>query len=135
MRPAARPERLASSRFRAVRPMEETVPRPEPHPGDPTGLEEFDAPAEVAAAARTQRRIALGYALVFALSILAVPVLSLTLPWWSGARLIGGMSPSFVAVAGGMYVFFLALGVAAASLARSVEVRMLGSSDDEEPAG
>jgi uncharacterized membrane protein len=108
------------------------VPRPEPDPGDPAGLEEFDAPAEVAAAARTQRRIALSYALVFALSILAVPVLSLTLPWWSGASLIGGMSPSFVVVAVGMYVFFLALGIAAASLARSVEVRMLGSSDDED---
>jgi uncharacterized membrane protein len=109
------------------------VPRPESDPGDPGGLEEFDAPAEVAAAARTQRRIAIAYALVFALSILAVPVLSLTLPWWSGARLIGGMSPNFVAVAGGMYAFFLTLGIAAASLARSVEVRMLGSSDDADP--
>jgi uncharacterized membrane protein len=112
--------------------MEETVPRPEPDHDDPAGLEEFDAPAEVAAAARTQRRIALSYALVFALSILSVPVLSLTLPWWSGASLLGGMSPSFVVVAGGMYLFFLALGIAAASLARSVEVRMLGSSDDED---
>jgi hypothetical protein len=111
------------------------VPRPEPDPCDPTGLEEFDAPAEVVAAARTQRRLALGYALVFAVSILAVPALSLTLPWWSGARLIGGMSPNFVVVAGGIYAFFLALGIAAASLARSVEVRMLGSSDDEDPTG
>jgi hypothetical protein len=109
------------------------VPRPESAP-DPGGLEEFDAPAEVVAAARTQRRLALAYALVFAVAILAVPMLTLTLPWWSGARLLGGMSPNFVAVAGAIYVFFLALAIAAASLARSVEVRMLGSSDDE-PAG
>jgi hypothetical protein len=100
-------------------------------PGAPGGPEEFDSPSEVAAAARTQRRIALGYGLVFALAILSVPVLSLTLPWWSGSRLIGGMSPSFVVVAGGLYAFFLALGVAAATLARSVEGRMLGTSDDD----
>jgi hypothetical protein len=111
------------------------VPRTEPRPGDHDRLDEFDAPAEVAAAARTQRRIALGYGLVFGLGILASPVLSLTLPWWSGARLIGGMSPGFVAAAGGLYAFFLAVGVAAASLARSVEVRMLGSSDEEDPLG
>jgi hypothetical protein len=109
------------------------VPRLEFSTGDPDGLDEFDAPAEVVAAARTQRRIALGYGLVFALAILAGPLLSLTLPWWTGARLLGGMSPSFVAVAGGIYAFLLALGIAAASLARNVEGRMLGTSDDEDP--
>ncbi len=97
------------------------------------GLDEFDAPAEVAASARTQRRIALGYGLLFALGILATPMLSLTLPWWSGARLAGSMSPGFVVTAGGLYAFFLALGIAAASLARSVEVRMLGTSHEDDP--
>jgi Ca2+/H+ antiporter len=101
-------------------------------PGDPLGPDEFDGPAEVAAAARTQRRIAVGYGLVFVVAILAVPVLTLTLPWWSTARLVVGMSPSFVTVAVGLYVFFLALGVAVSTLAHSVEVRMLGTSDDDE---
>lgn len=110
------------------------VPRPEFESGDHDRLEEFDTPAEVAAVVRTQRRIALGYGSLFALGIFAAPVLSLVLPWWSGARLTGGMSPGFVAAAGGLYAFFLAFGVAAASLARDVEVRMLGTSDtsDEE---
>lgn len=94
--------------------------------------DEFDAPAEVAAVARTQRRITLGYGSLFVLGIFAAPILSLTLPWWSGARLIGGMSPGFVAAAGGLYVFFLAFAIAVASLARSVEIRMLGTSEDEE---
>ena len=102
-------------------------------PGDPGWFEEFDGPAEVAAAARTQRRIAVGYGLVFMLAILAVPALTLTLPWWSQSRLLGGMSPSFVTVAGGLYVFFLGLGVSVATLARSVEGRMLGTPGDEEP--
>jgi hypothetical protein len=102
-------------------------------PGDPGWLEEFDGPAEVEAAARTQRRIAVGYGLVFMAAILAVPALTLTLPWWSQSRLLGGMSPSFVTVAGGLYVFFVVLGVSAATLARSVEGRMLGTSDDDEP--
>ena len=98
--------------------------------GDPH--DEFDSPAEVAAAARTQRRIALGYGLVFVLAVLAVPVLSMILPWWSGSRVVGGMSPNFLIVAGGLYGFFLALGGAAATRARSVEGRMLGSSTDDD---
>jgi hypothetical protein len=102
------------------------VERWEPNPADTGMPEEFDGPAEVAAAAATQRRVALGYAAVFLLGILAVPVLTVTLPWWSQARLLGGMSPSFLVAAIGLYGFFLALGIAAASLARSVEDRMLG---------
>jgi len=108
-------------------------PRPTSGSANHDGLDEFDAPAEVAASARTQRRIALAYGLLFAIGVFAAPALSLTLPWWSGARLAGGMSPGFVVAAGGLYAFFLALGVAAASLARSVEVRMLGTSDEEDP--
>ncbi|MFO7778267.1 MAG: hypothetical protein R6V28_07945 [Nitriliruptoraceae bacterium] len=108
------------------------MPRPESGSRNHDRLDEFDAPAEVAAAARTQRRIALGYASLFALGIFVAPVLSMTLPWWSGARLTGGMSPGFVVAAGGLYAFFLGLGIAAASLARSVEVRMLGTSDEED---
>lgn len=106
---------------------------PELDPSDTAWLEEFDGPAEVEAAARTQRRIAVGYGLVFAVGVLAVPLLNLTLPWWSESRLLGGMSPSFVTVAGGLYLFFLALGISAATLTRSVEDRMLGSSEPDEP--
>lgn len=112
--------------------------RVEAGPGRLGGPEEFDGASEVVAVARTQRRIALGYGLVFLLAIGSVPVLSLSLPWWSTSRLLGGMSPSFVAVAGGLYLFFLALGVVAARLARSVEDRMLGiapGGDDPEPDG
>jgi hypothetical protein len=112
------------------------VERWEPGPADAGMPEEFDGPAEVAAAAATQRRVALGYAAVFLLGILAVPVLTVTLPWWSQARLMGGMSPSFLVAAIGLYGFFLALGIAAATLARSVEDRMLGgpsSPGDPDP--
>ena len=108
----------------------------EPGPAEAGVPEEFDGSAEVAAAAATQRRVALGYAAVFLLGILAVPVLTVTLPWWSQARLLGGMSPSFLVAAIGLYGFFLALGVAAAGLARSVEDRMLGgpsSPGDPDP--
>ena len=72
-------------------------------PIEPLGLDDFDAPADVDAAARTQRRLATGYASVFVLLVFAGPVLAVTLPWWSRARLIGGMSPNFVTVAIGLY--------------------------------
>ena len=107
---------------------------PESDPVATGWLEEFDGPAEVEAAARTQRRIAIGYGLVFLVGVLTVPLLNLTLPWWSESRLLGGMSPSFVTVAGGLYLFFLVLGISVVTLTRSVEDRMLGSSDHEDPA-
>lgn len=98
------------------------------------GLDASDAPAEVDAAAATQRRTAIGYGLVFLLVTGAVPVLTLVLPWWSEARLAGGLSPNFLVAAVGLYVFFLLLGTAAATLASSIEDRMLGGPDPDEPA-
>jgi hypothetical protein len=92
-----------------------------------------DTPAEVEAAAATQRRSALGYALVFLSVTGAVPVLTLTLPWWSESRLAGGLSPNFLVAGIGLYVFFLALGVAAATLASSIEARMLGGPGSTDP--
>lgn len=94
--------------------------------------DEWDSPAEIEATFRTQRRVAVGYFLVFLVVTFTVPVLSLTWSWWTGARLLGGMSPSFLMAAVGLYVFFLALGVLAATLADAVEDRMLGpgASDD-----
>lgn len=88
--------------------------------------DEWDSPAEIEATFRTQRRVAVGYFLVFLVVTFIVPVLSLTWSWWTGARLLGGMSPSFLMAAVGLYGFFLALGVLAATLADAVEDRMLG---------
>lgn len=94
--------------------------------------DEWDSPAEIEATFRTQRRVAVGYFLVFLAVTFTVPILSLTWAWWTGARLLGGMSPSFMMAAVGLYVFFLVLGVLAATLADAVEDRMLGpgASDD-----
>lgn len=100
----------------------------------PVAGDEWDSPAEVEAAFRTQRRVAVGYFLVFLAVTFVVPVLSVTWAWWTGARLLGGMSPSFLMVAGGLYVFFLVLGVMAATLADAVEDRMLGpGATDDRP--
>jgi hypothetical protein len=98
----------------------------EPGPAAVGVPEEFDAPAEVAAAATTQRRAALGYSALFLVVVFTAPLLTVTLPWWSHARLLGGLSPGFFVAALGLYGFFLGLGIAAAGLARAVEDRMLG---------
>jgi hypothetical protein len=98
-----------------------------------SGLATSDAPAEVDAAVATQRRTAIGYALVFLVVTGSVPVLTLVLPWWSEARLAGGLSPNFLVAAVGLYVFFLALGTAAATLATAIEDRMLGGTGPDEP--
>lgn len=91
--------------------------------------EEFDTDAEVDAAFRTQRRVALGYFVVFLAVILAVPTLTLVLAWWSDGRILG-MSPNFLMAAGGLYLVFFVVALAAASLADTVEERMLGGGDD-----
>lgn len=89
-------------------------------------VEASDTPAEVDATFRTLRRVAVGYFVVFLLAVAAFPLLSLTLDWWSKARLVGGMSPGFMVAAFGLYLFFAVLAVAAASLSSAVEHRMLG---------
>jgi hypothetical protein len=91
-------------------------------------VDEYDTPAEVDATFRTQRGIALGYFFVFLFGTIAVPVLTVVLDWWSTGALIGTMSPNFVMAAFGLYIFFFVLGLAACTLANSVEDRMLGRS-------
>lgn len=102
--------------------------------------EEHDTPAEVDATFRTQRRIAVGYFLLFLAVTIAVPALTLVLDWWSSGRLFGAMSPNFVMAAAGLYLFFFLLAVAAGSLATAVEERMLGGPvwppvHDDPPTG
>ena len=89
-----------------------------------------DTPAEVDATFRTLRRVAVGYFALFLVVVIAVPALTLGLDWWSSGRILGGMSPSFVMAAFGLYVFFFVVGLAAATLSSAVEARMLGG-----PAG
>ncbi|WP_191089769.1 DUF485 domain-containing protein [Nesterenkonia ebinurensis] len=107
-------------------------------PGDLTGPasqydgETRDTPAEVDAAFRTLRRIAVTYFIVFLVVVAAFPVLTLTLDWWLDSRLIGSLSPGFLTVAVGLYVVFAGIGIAAATLSSSVEQRMLGSQSDED---
>jgi hypothetical protein len=97
--------------------------------------DEHDTPAEVDATFRTQRRIAVGYFLVFLVVTLAVPLLTLVLDWWSEGQILGALSPNFVTVAVGLYVFFFLLGLAGASLATAVEERMLGGPEwPDEPS-
>jgi len=99
-------------------------------PTEPTdSADDFDTTAEVDATFRTQRRVAVGYFVVFLAVTLAVPTLTLVLGWWSTGR-IAGMSPNFVMAAGGLYVVFFLVAQAASSLADAVEDRMLGGGDE-----
>lgn len=101
------------------------------HPTEPLATEEHDTPAEVDATFRTLRRVALGHVVVFAAVVIAVPLLTTVLGWWSEGRLLGGMSPMFALAAVGLYVFFFVLCLAAATLSTAVEQRMLGGPANE----
>lgn len=102
----------------------------------PADTEVRDTPAEVDAAFRAQRGIALAYFLVFLVLVVSFPVLTMTLQWWTEARVLGELSPGFVAAAGGLYLAFAVIGIAAARLSASVESRMLGGQHelDEDSA-
>lgn len=95
--------------------------------GDP---EVQDTPAEVDAAFRTLRRIAVTYFILFVAVLASFPVLTMTLGWWTESR-IGGLSPAYLAAAVGLYVVFAVIGIAAATLSSSVESRMLGGTSAE----
>ncbi|MCP2262916.1 hypothetical protein ACFQHV_19230 [Promicromonospora thailandica] len=99
------------------------------------GVDEHDTPAEVDAAFRTLRRVAITHVVLFLVAVLGVPALSLTLGWWSDGQLAGGMSPGFAMAAFGLYAFFLVIGLAAASLSSAVEARMLGGRHTGEDDG
>lgn len=90
-----------------------------------------DTPAEVDAAFRTLRRIAVTYFIVFLIVVGAFPVLTMTLDWWTESRLLGNLSPAFLTAAIGLYVVFAVIGVAAATLSSSVEARMLGRTSSD----
>ncbi|NDK31552.1 DUF485 domain-containing protein [Nesterenkonia haasae] len=94
-----------------------------------------DTPAEVDAAFRTQRRVALTYFIVFLVVVAAFPLLASTLDWWLDSRLIGELSPGFLTVAVGLYVVFAAIGIAAATLSSSVESQMLGAQGNQNSDG
>ncbi len=85
-----------------------------------------DTPAEVDAAFRTLRRIAVTYFVLFLAVLASFPVLTMTLDWWTESRLLGDLSPAYLAAAVGLYVVFAVIGIAAATLSSSVESRMLG---------
>lgn len=91
-----------------------------------------DTPAEVDAAFRTLRRVAVTYFIVFLAVVAAFPVLTMTVDWWTESRLLGELSPAFLAAAVGLYVVFAVIGVAAATLSSSVEARMLGGTGSEQ---
>ncbi|WP_205745631.1 hypothetical protein [Egibacter rhizosphaerae] len=130
-------------------PLEPTarVPSGDPPLHSDSGSEEpfsadHDTPAEVDAAFRTQRRIAIGYGTVFVVLTLAVPALGLTVDWWVESSLVEGFSPHFLMAAVGLYVVFFLIAAAAATLASTVEDRMLGGGiapdpeeDEEAPLG
>ena len=90
-------------------------------------FEDADSPAEVDAVFRIQRRIALAHFFVFISVTLGVGLALVGLQWAAESRVFGGFSPGFIMAAVGLYLFFVVVGVAAASLANAVEDRMMGA--------
>ena len=102
--------------------------------GEPYSNEVQDTPAEVDAAFRTMRRIAVTYFIAFMVVLAAFPLLTIALSWWTESRLTGSLSPAFLTAAVGLSVVFAVIGIAAARLSTSVESRMLGDQQNTDPS-
>lgn len=89
-------------------------------------LDPDDTPAEVAAAFRTQRRVAVAYLALFLGVAVVIPLLGAFADWWTDGRLLGGISPAFAVSTVGVYGVIIAIGVLGARVADQVERRMLG---------
>jgi uncharacterized membrane protein (DUF485 family) len=94
-------------------------PSADPHEPD-------DTAAEVGAAFRTQRRVAVAYAVLFVGVAVVFPVLGATADWWTDGRIGGGISPAFAVSTVGLYVVIIAIGALGGRVADQVERRMLG---------
>jgi hypothetical protein len=99
-----------------------------PSSGEYSSFHDVDTSAEVDAAFRSQRRIAVGHFAVFAIAIVGLGLSILLSDWAIGDRVLGGFSPSFLLAAVGLYAMFVAIAVAGASLANGVDNKMLGAS-------
>lgn len=93
-----------------------------------SSFHDVDTSAEVDAAFRSQRRIAVTYFAVFMIGIVGLGLGTVLSGWANGNRVFGGFSPSFLFAAIGLYAFFVVLAVAAATLANGVDNQMLGAS-------
>lgn len=92
-----------------------------------SSFHDVDTSAEVDAAFRSQRRIAVTYFVLFLVVVGGVALVTVSSSWATADRVLGGFSPSFLMTAIGLYLFFVVVGVAAASLANGVDDRMLGA--------
>lgn len=90
-------------------------------------FDDADTPAEVDAVFRIQRRIAIAHFFVFISVTLGVGLALVGLKWAGESEVFGGFSPGFAMAAIGLYLFFVVVGIAAASLANAVEDRMMGA--------
>lgn len=98
-----------------------------------SSFHDVDTPAEVDAAFRSQRRIAVTYFVVFAVVVAAVSGVTVASEWATTDRILGGFRPSFLMTAVGLYLLFVAIGVASAGLANGVDDRMLGADSLPSP--
>ena len=92
---------------------------------------EFDSIEEVDAVARSVRRVAIEYALVFLALVLAVPVLSKLSTWWFARPLWGGLTLNFLAVIVFLHVVFIVIGIAYSRFADHIEDEMLGRPEEK----
>lgn len=92
------------------------------------GFHDSDTAAEVDAAFRNQRRIAIVYFAIFSIVLFTTVGATTIGTWANGTRVGSAFTPAFILASVGLFGFFVIVGLAAALLADAVDERMLGAS-------
>ncbi len=91
------------------------------------GFDDSDTPSEVDAAFRTQRRIALWHFAIFVIVLVGSVAVTTIGSWAVTSQVGGGMNFAFALCGIVLFALFVAIGLAAATLADGVDDRMLGA--------
>jgi uncharacterized membrane protein (DUF485 family) len=98
-------------------------------------LEFVDTPEEVDRHFRAQLKLSITYGIIFFISVLLIPFLSITAEWWYGREIWGGFTPNYLVVALLFNIFYVLLGYFYARQANALEDKLMGSGKKEVKEG
>ncbi len=102
-------------------------------PADPHEIDFHDTAEEVERAFRAQRRLSFTYGAIFFTTILLIPILSYTSPWWYAKPIWGGFTWNYLVVAVLYHVFYFAMGWMYVRQANALDDELFGTHDVTEP--
>jgi uncharacterized membrane protein (DUF485 family) len=94
-------------------------------------IEFIDTPEEVDRCYRAQLKLSITYGIIFFVSVLLIPYLSITSEWWYGKKIWGGFTLNYLVVALLFHIFYVLLAYFYVKQANALEDKLLGFKEGE----